>query len=77
MDDKLLVCGSKAPAIEDFEKITPEQFRLYVEYVAELRHNQRRYFATRKPDALRRSKEMERELDILNARLLDKQLSMF
>lgn len=67
----------KTPQVANLEKITPELFREYVEFVAELRHNQRRYFATHKPDALARSKEMERALDDLNARLLDKQLSIF
>ena len=67
----------KTPQVANLEKITQELFREYVEFVAELRHNQRRYFATKKPDALARSKEMERALDELNARLLDKQLSIF
>lgn len=61
----------KAPKIEDLTKITPEQAAEYVKYVAELRHQQRRYFATRKSDALEASKQMERELDRLNAQLLD------
>ena len=63
--------GLNAPKIEDLTKITPEQAAEYVRYVAELRHQQRRYFSTRKPDALEASKQMERELDRLNALLLD------
>lgn len=69
--------GLKTPQTQNLQEITPAGFREYVEFVAELRHNQRRYFATKKPDALARSKEMEHALDDLNARLLDKQLSIF
>ena len=61
----------QCPQIENLQKITPEQAAEYVRYVATMRHNQRRYFATRKPDALEASKRMEKELDALNARLLD------
>jgi len=67
----------EAPKIEDLTKITPEQSAEYVRYVAELRHQQRRYFATRKPDALEASKQMERELDRLNSRLLDPMPKLF
>lgn len=69
--------GLKTPQTQNLQEITPAGFREYVEFVAELRHNQRRYFATKKPEALERAKEMERELDELNARLLDKQLKLF
>lgn len=61
----------KAPQIENLDKITPEQAAEYVRFVAILRHNQRRYFMTRKPDALEASKRMEKELDNLSAHLLD------
>ena len=75
--DKLYQDGTKCPQIENLQKITPEQAIEYVRFVAELRHNQRRYFATRKPDALELSKRMERELDALNARLLDSTPKLF
>ena len=65
------------PQLECLRDITPEQAIEYVRFVAELRHNQKRYFATRKPDALERSKRMERELDKLNAKLLDLQPKLF
>lgn len=68
---------TRLPQLECLRDITPEQAFEYVRFVAELRHNQKRYFATRKPDALERSKRMERELDALNARLLDLQPKLF
>lgn len=66
-----------APKIEDLGEITPEQAAEYVRYVAELRHQQRRYFATRKPDALETSKQMEKALDKLNEHLLNPIPSLF
>lgn len=67
----------KAPQIENFDKITPESFKEYVQFVATLRHNQRRWFALRNFDALEISKQMEKELDRLNAELLDPQPKLF
>lgn len=69
--DKLCTDGVKCPEIANLKKITPEQAAEYVRFVALMRHNQRRFFATRKPDALEASKRMEAELDKLNAYLLD------
>ena len=56
--DKLCTDGVKCPEIANLEKITPEQAAEYVRFVALMRHNQRRFFATRKPDALEASKRM-------------------
>lgn len=56
----------KVPQIENLQKITPEQAEQYVRFVAALRHQQRLFFAFRKPDALEASKRMEKELDALN-----------
>ena len=67
----------KAPQIEDLSKITPEQVAEYVRFVATMRHQQRRYFSTRKSDALEASKAMEKELDALNAHLLDPTPKLF
>lgn len=67
----------KAPQIENLQEITPEQAAEYVKFVATMRHNQRRYFATRNPGVLELSKRMEKELDALNARLLDPQPKLF
>lgn len=67
----------KAPQIENLAKITPEQAAEYVRFVAELRHQQRRFFTLRKPDALEASKRMEKELDRINAYLLDATPKLF
>lgn len=67
----------KAPQIENLQEITPEQAAEYVRFVAAMRHNQRRYFATRNGNVLELSKRLERELDALNARLLDLQPKLF
>lgn len=67
----------KLPQIEDLKKITPEQAVEYIRFVATMRHNQRRYFATRNPQVLELSKRMERELDSLNDQLLNPSLKLF
>ena len=67
----------KLPQIEDLKKITPEQAVEYIRFVATMRHNQRRYFATRNPQVLELSKRMERELDALNDQLLNPTLKSF
>ena len=61
----------KLPQIENLQEITPEQAAEYVRYVATLRHNQNRWFKLQAFDALDISREMEKELDALNAYLLD------
>lgn len=76
-DYKLPGGGLKAPQIENFEKITPEGFREYVELVAAMRFQQRRFFTLRKPDALAASKELERLVDRVNAALLDPTPKLF
>lgn len=59
------------PKIDNLEDITIEQARQYIRYVATMRHNQRRYFATKNYDALSLSKRMEKDLDALNEHLLN------
>lgn len=44
----------------DSEKITLEKF---AEEVRQMRYQQRRYFAYRRPEVLERSKELERRVD--------------
>ena len=61
----------KCPQIENLQEITPEQAAEYIRFVATLRHNQNRWFKLRNFDALRIAQEMEKELDTLNAYLLD------
>lgn len=67
----------KLPIIEDLKKITPEQAVQYIRFVATMRHNQRRYFATRNPQVLELSKRMEKDLDALNDQLLNPTLKLF
>ena len=67
----------EAPEIKNLQEITPELFEQYVSFVATLRHNQNRWFRLRKTDALEISRRMEKELDDLNARLLDKTPKLF
>ena len=69
--------GLKAPEIKNLAKITPEQASEYVRFVAHLRHTQRRYFTFRKPEILDESRRLEKELDELNAHLLDQTPKLF
>ena len=75
--DKLYMDELKAPEIKNLQEITPDLFEQYVSFVATLRHNQNRWFRLRKTDALEISSRMEKELDDLNARLLDKTPKLF
>ena len=61
----------KLPQIENLQKITSEEAEQYVRFVATLRHNQNRWFRLRNFDALRIAQDMEKQLDELNAHLLD------
>lgn len=63
--------------IQSFEKMTRAEAIEYIKFVAELRHTQKRYFATRYADALEKAKRMEKELDELNARLLNPDRTLF
>lgn len=65
------------PKITDLKSITPEQAAEYVRYVATLRHNQNRWFRFKDPSALNLSKQMEKDLDALNNRLLNPVPSLF
>lgn len=75
--DKLYQDGTKCPQIENLEKITPEQAVEYVRFVAHVRHTQRRFFMFRKPEILEESRRLEKELDALNAHLLDPTPKLF
>ena len=67
----------KAPQIENLKEITPEQATEYVRFVAQLRHHQNRWFRLRDFEALKAAQEMEKELDALNAYLLDPTPKLF
>lgn len=55
-------------------EITLEYF---AELVERLRHHQRRYFATRNKEVLEQSKILERCVDLIIARMKDRQQSLF
>lgn len=61
----------KCPQIGNLTEISPEQAREYIEFVAHVRFMQRRYFAQRRPEVLEECRRLEKELDTLNAELLD------
>ena len=61
----------KLPQISKMSDFTPDTMKQYVEFVNCMRHNQKRWFSTHKPDALELSKKMEKELDDFNGRLLN------
>lgn len=67
----------KCPQIENLQEITPEQAAEYVRFVATMRHNQNRWFRLRNIDALKTAQQMEKELDTLNAYLLDPTPKLF
>lgn len=64
----------KAQQIENPGKITLEEF---AELVKQMRHNQRRYFAQRRPEILATCKKLESEVDAVIAKIFDKQLRIF
>lgn len=64
----------KAPQIENLGDITLEEF---AELVKQMRHDQRRYFAQRRPEILATCKKLESEVDAVIAKLFDKQLRIF
>ena len=65
------------------EKVDVSQIpdEITVEYLAEMtkqmRHAQRRYFATRSKDVLAESKRLEALVDAVIGRLYDKQMELF
>lgn len=64
----------KPRKIENPGKITLEEF---AELIRQMRHNQRRYFAQRRPEILATCKKLESEVDAVIAKMFDKQLKMF
>lgn len=63
-----------APKTGNSQELTFEEF---VRLVADMRHQQRRYFALRRPDILALAKDFERKVDEAVARLTESQLSLF
>ena len=55
-------------------KITLEEF---AEKVKQMRHYQKRYFATRDKTIMQESKKLEAEVDSLISRIFDRQMKLF
>lgn len=64
----------KTPQIENPGKITLEEF---AELIRQMRHNQRRYFAQRRPEISATCKKLESEVDAIVAKITDKQMRLF
>lgn len=64
----------KTTQIENPGKITLEEF---AELIRQMRHNQRRYFAQRRPEILETCKRLECEVDEIVANITDKQMKLF
>lgn len=72
--DKIYMEEEKTPQIENPGKITLEEF---AELIRQMRHNQRRYFAQRRPEILATCKKLESEVDAIVAKITDKQMRLF
>lgn len=72
--DRDIVQQEKVPQNENSAEITLESL---AEAVKQMRHQQRRYFATRNPGVLSECKSLERQVDAMIARLYDRQMSPF
>ena len=64
----------KTTQIENPGKITLEEF---AELIRQMRHNQRRYFAQRRPEILETCKRLEGKVDAIVAKITDKQMRLF
>ena len=56
------------------EKITLEEF---AEKVKQMRHYQKRYFATRDETIMQESKKLETEVDAIINKVFDRQMNLF
>lgn len=72
--DKEYMEQKKIAVSEISDEITLENFS---ELVKSMRHQQRRYFATRSKEVLAESKKLEAKVDAVIAKLYDKQMSLF
>lgn len=62
----------------DLNEIPSEiSLEYFADLVEKMRHQQRRYFATRDKQVLIESKALEMRVDLIIARLKDRQLSLF
>ena len=58
----------------NYEKITLEEF---AEKVMQMRHYQKRYFATRDETIMQESKKLETEVDAIINKVFDRQMNLF
>lgn len=72
--DKTYIEMEKTDLNEIPSEITLEYF---ADLVEKMRHQQRRYFATRDKQVLSESKALERRVDLIIARMKDRQQSLF
>lgn len=64
----------KSSQIENSKEITIKEF---AELVKQMRYNQRRYFAQRRPEILETCKKLEKEVDAIVAKITDTQMKLF
>lgn len=64
----------KSPQIENSAEITLIEF---ADLVRQMRHNQRRYLAHRRPEVLETCKRLEYQVDSVINKLFDAQLKIF
>ena len=64
----------KTPNNENFVEITLEEF---AEKVKQMRHYQKRYFATRDKTIMQESKKLETEVDAMINNIFDRQMNLF
>ena len=64
----------KIPNNANFVEITLEEF---AEKVKQMRHYQRRYFATRDKTIMQESKKIEAEVDSIINKIFDRQMNLF
>lgn len=74
LNDKEYMQTEKTAENEIPEKITLEFF---AELVNRMRHQQRRYFATRNKEVLMESKKLEAQVDAILNKMYDRQIKLF
>lgn len=74
INDKRYIEMGKTDLNEIPSEISLEYF---ADLVEKMRHQQRRYFATRDKQVLSESKALERRVDLIIARMKDRQQSLF
>ena len=74
MDKKMYSEETNNRETGDFAKLTFEEF---VGLVADMRHQQRRYFALKRREILAEAEKLKKKVDEEVAKLTDKQLSLF